>query len=217
MLKNKCMTVVIILFVSSLFIYRTIVQRSFAELIIFLFSIAIHELGHILVAYALGDKPKINLAFLGFSLNTEKDFHSVNGVLIYLAGPIANLIFGVLIFLYSMYEYIPKSNFFIFYNALLFSINLIPAYPLDASRVIYSILYNRFGKIKSVKIVCTISYIIGFSILFIGLYIFLVLQNNFLLVMLGCLILTSTKKEFEYAYYFELKTINNSISRTIDR
>jgi hypothetical protein len=92
--------------------------------------------------------------------NTTKGI-ALGEMTIYLMGPAGNLLFALLIFIVSTNVYLPKAEFFIFYNLLLACVNLIPAYPLDAARAAAAVLRRAFGAVSAVRIMAYVSYLIS--------------------------------------------------------
>ena len=124
----------------------------------------LHELAHLAVGIILGFKPlQIEIMPFGFNLRLLpkledckikiKKSHLVELKYIYvsIAGPLFNLIVA------TVFSYIHlKSNSKIvdlitYSNLVIFAFNLIPIYPLDGGRVIYSVLRINKGTIIAEK------------------------------------------------------------------
>lgn len=174
-------------------------KRGIEEFLIFLFTMCIHEMFHILTAIVFGFKiDSIKTAFLGLKITyAENKISPIKSLLVYLSGPLANLIFALVLLYLSDKVYIAKASFFIFYNLLFALVNLIPAYPLDAARALTAVLNHFFGSVTSVKMMSYISYLISLLMFFSGLYIFIFKIDNFLLMVMSIFIMISTKKELE--------------------
>lgn len=141
--------------------------------------IILHEFAHILTANRFGCTfNKINISIWGvradlidFDELLEKD-----RLIVYLAGPVFNILIGIILFCFhSIFElkYLKSS---IIINLCLGGFNLLPAYPLDGSRILEILLSKKFLYKKSKKITECISIIIS-GVLFILFNIMLLLHN----------------------------------------
>ena len=108
------------------------------------FFVIIHEYSHIIVAKIF--KIKYNKVFFkigGMCANIKKNnISNAKYIIIYLAGPLINLI---LYFIFKNNYYISKINF------ILFIINLIPIKPLDGYNILIQILNNKLVKIINIS------------------------------------------------------------------
>lgn len=124
----------------------------------------LHELAHMLVGLLLGFKPKsIEIMPFGFSLNLtpkKEDFETkikksnlveLKYIYVAVAGPLLNLIIAT-VFSYIRLKVNSEIIDLITYsNLIIFIFNLIPIYPLDGGRVIYSVLKINKGDIIAEK------------------------------------------------------------------
>ena len=132
----------------------------------FLF-ITFHELSHITIAVLFGGSVKrVNIRISGLSVNILKNFSGIRAVLVYLAGPLSNIILAMLF-----------RNIDIIFeiNMCLALINLVPIKPLDGYNilnVILDIIISRKTKNMVLKIVSIIAEImlIFLSVLLIVKY-----------------------------------------------
>lgn len=137
-------------------------------LFISVISVLIHEFTHILVGRIYGCKLyQFNVRLTGTNaklsdINDLKDFQKLN---LYISGPSINLLIFVLCFCISRAfpnEYITMIGDI---NLGLFIFNMIPAYPLDGSRVLEIILSKWITYRRAKKIIRIISYIfVGFLV-----------------------------------------------------
>lgn len=156
----------ICIFSSKMRIYFT----SFFMCYIF---IIFHELSHVLVASILGKKIE-NLKFTlsGMNVKFEREKYKLKNddtyffnMLIYLAGPLSNIILALLFY---------KIRFIFEINLSLAIINLFPIYPLDG----YNVLENVFGNnIKKNIYLKFIERLVLIILIFISVYQLVFLKN----------------------------------------
>ena len=136
-------------------------------------SLLTHEYGHALAAAFFGLKPEINLhAFSGHTVYKNEDTTGKQNCLIMLSGPLFTffLILCSHYFLKESFFDFEYLNIFFYYmlklNTLWFIVNFFPLEPLDGGRVLTSLLKNKLGEQKSLKIsrsIGNISALIGTS------------------------------------------------------
>lgn len=182
--------------------------RGIIETVIFFTSILLHEAFHILISACFGFEIKsFGIGAFGFKFGCEALPPSgLRGSLIYLAGPLANLSLAFLTGFINYYAEMPMSQFIIFYNLILFAVNMIPAYPMDAARALTSALSKYMGNLKAVRIVSTLSYMIS-ALLFTAGVIAALTNGNLVLAMLSVVIALNTKKEKSFSVMNYLKNI----------
>ena len=113
---------------------------------IFILFIFLHELAHILVGLVLGLKISgINMNIFGFSaqLYSYQTRKSYIKIITYLAGPIFNLICGI-IFCFCKIEKDLALNL-IYTNFVLCAFNLLPILPLDGGKILKEVLKSFLG------------------------------------------------------------------------
>ena len=135
-------------------------------------ALLIHETGHAVVARMRGFVLKsVTLMPYGAMMSAGENFDKTSGVLIGLAGPASNLLaalilLGVWWLFPSIYGY---TRFFLFANLSLAVFNLLPAYPLDGSRIILAASKNKLRAIKVLRalgIVFSVLLLAGFIVSF---------------------------------------------------
>ena len=137
-------SVVVVLFVCLL---SKIAREYLANYYICFLFITFHELSHITIATLLGNNIKrINVRVCGLSVSLEKNFCGIKAILVYLVGPISNI---VLAFLFKNIDIIFEINM------CLALINLVPIKPLDGFNILKVLVSN-----KVLKVVTNISEII---------------------------------------------------------
>ena len=129
--------------------------------ILMLFAI-FHELGHMLAGILLGFKPNsIEIMPVGLSIGFESKEDNYNKkikkgtlltlkkIIIAASGPITNLIFIVLFYLFDFNFFNIDRELIIYSNILIAIFNLIPIYPLDGGRIVKGILHILYGRRES--------------------------------------------------------------------
>jgi len=162
-------------------------RHFFIAFLILFFSVFIHELGHSITAKYLNIKPKdIIISALGGLARIEslKD-KPEKEVLISMAGPFMNLILflGSLIYVLLITKeaiQISELNTFIYtdffsigykiglINLLFFTLNLVPAFPMDGGRILRAILSIKYGNSKATKIASIIGRLIALFFFILG-------------------------------------------------
>ena len=136
--------------------------------ICFLFII-FHELSHVFVSSLFGIKTQkiyVRICGLNISLN-KKDEKNIMWLLIYLAGPLSNLVLALLF---------NKIKFVFSINICLMVINLLPIKPLDGYNIID--IFLRLIRIKKRKSILLITkYFITISLSIIGLIQLVIFKN----------------------------------------
>lgn len=150
-------------------IYYAITGRIFLFLILTL-SALLHETGHSASASNKGYVlDKITLMPFGAIVSGQTDgLKCKDEIYIALAGPFIN--FAVAIIFVAGWWVYPQSyavtEIIVQTNLSLALINLLPAYPLDGGRVVFSLIKEKFGD-KTAKIVCkTTGLVLGAILLF---------------------------------------------------
>ncbi len=194
---SKAISVILIIFI----IYLMIETNGFANAMVFVFSIMIHEGFHYISAVFL--KEKISLPYIGalglkFEISTARK-ESLKWVVIYLAGAFGNIFCAFSAVVIKKYIYIHNADMFIFYNLLMAFINLIPAFPMDMARALCCILSKCCGMIRGVNIMSLISELIAYAMFSVGGYIFIFKTDNMILMLLSVIIFYYTGKQRQIA------------------
>ncbi len=176
-----------LLIVSILIFFSAgLIKWSLVEIIILIFVIFVHELGHLIAMLIFGYKnPKILfIPFVGAIVSgKEKKFSRVRSAIVSLAGPLPGILIGMFLILINIKygnRIIEQLGItFVFINAF----NLLPFYPLDGGRFIEDIfLYKN----KYLEIIFK-----GGAILLLG--IFFVLAKSWILAFLSVIWLSSLR------------------------
>ena len=166
--------------------------------------IILHEAAHILVAYKFGCKfNNFNISMMGVNVELMDidEQSNENKLLIYLAGPCFNIFISLcMLWIYQYYSYDFYHNSMII-NLCLGTFNLLPAYPLDGSRIFEILLSKKFLYKKSKKITEIISFVIS-GVLFLLFNIMLLLHKaNITLFLASILMAYTTFLEKEKTMY----------------
>ena len=153
--------------------------RAFLLVGLVFFFVLLHELGHTLMARAFGIRvPSVVLWPLGGAAMTEREAEKpIGDLLIAAAGPLVNLIFGGLLFVFVLGtgvggflgasfpfpEVFPRRSlaFLAVTNVILALTNLLPIYPLDGGRIFRALVHMIFGPVRSNLVTFWLSLVLG--------------------------------------------------------
>ena len=175
-----------------------------SDILISFLWVILHEFAHIIIASKFGCKfnnLSINILGAKAELSNIDELTEKRKLIVYLAGPLFNLFMTVgICFLYSYFklEFIKSS---IMINLCLGIFNLLPAYPLDGSRICEILLSKKFLYKKSKKITEIFSFIVSGTLLGIFSITLLVHKVNISLFLVVILILYMTLLEREKTMY----------------
>jgi stage IV sporulation protein FB len=156
--------------------------------------IILHELSHIIIAGKFGcnfNNLNINIFGVKAELDNIDELTERKKLIVYLSGPLFNILMTVIMyFIYNYFNFgfIETS---IMINLCLGIFNLLPAYPLDGSRICEILLSKKFLYKKSKKITEIFSFIIS-GILFLGFCIMLLLHKVNISLFLAVILITYT-------------------------
>lgn len=180
------------------------------EYIIIFISILMHELGHVSTAVLIGQR-LLYIRLLPVGLNAVMDGQVCNrrkNVLIYMAGPVVNMILFGLCWIFVDAYMIQSEilDFFILANIYLMIFNMIPILPLDGGKVFREIISAFTGMIRADRWMRKFSMI--FSVLLIILGAFQLIENckNFSLMAAGIYILFTIKFDRMEAALMNMKS-----------
>lgn len=191
------------------FILLLVFTGYLVEFINIVLTLFIHELSH---AYA-AKKLKVEILEVdifpfggAFILDSSAFLRPDIEILIALAGPLANLVFVLLLNMFGeitgfYQEYLIKINI------IMCLFNLLPGLPLDGGRTLKSILSTYIGVTKAYKFTSYISYVISFLMLYIGIYSILNGSNNYELFILSVFLFIAAKSEKKLSIYFHLRDV----------
>ena len=177
-LKIKSFNVYIeewVIIIWLLCIFSSKIKGYFENYFICYLFIVFHELSHMFVASICGIRTvKLNIRVSGLciKLNNNK-LNGIKGIVIYLAGPVSNIILACIFKNISMVYTI---------NLALAVINLIPIYPLDGYHVL-GIILNFWGVKKQEFLQKLIHYFVLFLLLILGVYQAVIFKNISMILM----------------------------------
>ena len=181
-----------------------------SEMAFALWTVALHELAHIVVAGELGWKVK-KIEFLPFGGMIEFDeafYRSPRSeILISLAGPIHNLVFAGFVFVLLQKGILPAGfgRFVFELNLAMGLFNLLPAIPLDGGRAARAALASSIGVAQATQIAANIGRAVGFVMLAAGVYLFFKGEGNIFLPSLGGFLIFAASKEWEKVLYMRVQ------------
>ncbi|RKX47230.1 MAG: hypothetical protein DRP64_01640 [Verrucomicrobia bacterium] len=129
-------------------------------------SVALHELGHSVVARAKGGyiHEIVLYPFGGAAKISNIPKRPVDEILVALAGPAVSLVLAILCYQVTWLEFVG------YVNSLLFFFNILPVFPMDGGRVLRAALTIRKGRLEATRIAATVGkYFCGLFV-WIGLF-----------------------------------------------
>lgn len=185
---------------------------SYNNIFIFAFIwVFLHEIAHILVAFKYGCK-FYNIGFHIFGLNVElaeiSTLKDKDKIAVYIVGALFNII-SAITFYFISFKY---KNIFvetsINLNIGLAFFNLLPAYPLDGSRVLEILLSKKILFKRAQRIISIISYIIAGLFIISGICIYIFLHSlNFSMLLGAIIIVYITRMEEQTSMYITMGNV----------
>ena len=181
------------------------------SIILAFISIFFHETAHIFVAKRNGCKFN-NFKIHIYGTNAEfidiDELSKKEKIQIYLAGPFVNLAIACIFFLVGLIINNSIIDKIININLSLLFFNILPAYPLDGSRILETILSEKILYKKVNDIISKISYIIAMFLITITLIVFIYSKSlNVSLIVAAIIICLITKGEKKSAMYILMRNI----------
>lgn len=179
------------------FIIATIFSGIINEILLMLFILCLHELGHIIVIRILKyEISSITLLPFGAIIDCRmKNQSLLKELLVYMSGLLVNIIIAMALLI------IDRNSPLMYINGILLVFNLLPIVPLDGGKILHVIIAYFSPYKKSLKFLSYISYIALIFFFYWGLYHFRSLNMLFLF---SYLFITSTKFYFELDNLYEL-------------
>ena len=152
-----------------LFVSFGFFDNSVANIVVILFVLFVHEMGHFIGMKIFGykDVKMFFIPMLGAAVSgVEKNPNSVKKAVISLLGPVPGILLGIIlavVYFKTGNELVAVlSSSFLFINGF----NLLPFHPLDGGRFFDYLLFSRNPKIEIIFKVITTLALVGFAFLF---------------------------------------------------
>lgn len=114
--------------------------------LIFILSIILHEMAHLLVGMSVGLRPKVfSINPLGVSVQfyLYQQRKSWKKIVTYLAGPVMNIVIAIIFQVIALDEILKMK--IVYTNIILAIFNLVPIMPLDGGRILKEMLTPKIG------------------------------------------------------------------------
>lgn len=190
-----------ITFLFVAFITFIISLKAPSNLIITIASSILHEIGHLSMMILIGERPKkIKLELVGMNIIREKNLKisAKKEIGISLGGPIMNFIIiiisCIILCFYENYIFMTCACI----NLILMVFNLLPIKSLDGGAFLYFLLSQHF-ETQYCRSILKITSIICISIIYIwAIYVFIVSQYNFSLIIIAIFLTISLFQNNDY-------------------
>ncbi len=183
--------------------------------------VVLHEFGHALTAkrFGIGTRDIILSPIGGIARLDKLPEKPIQELLVAIAGPLVNIVIAAALLFYLLviatepYEALlgvlsRSSNSFVqhihpvhqflvtivFMNGLLAGFNMIPAFPMDGGRVLRALLSIRLGHLRATRAATYVGFAFAILIGIAG-----VLEQNFMLVLIGGFVLVMGMMEYRMA------------------
>ncbi|MFA5523913.1 MAG: M50 family metallopeptidase [Tissierellales bacterium] len=182
----------------------------FIEIIIITFTILIHELFHSIVAKKYGfEVEEIEIFPFGGIARFEqiKTIYPKEEIFICIVGPLSNFIIALIfIGIKSFYFHSYLIDYIIKVNILMFTINILPIFPLDGGKIIRSLLSLFIGYKSSTIKLTYITYILCTIVILYDILNGLTV-NGIYFSLIAVFTIIAAKKEREMAAFVFIKSI----------
>ncbi|MCI9303302.1 site-2 protease family protein [Clostridium sp.] len=197
-------------FLAEIILFFILINLNESIILAFI-SIFLHEISHIIVAKRNGCKFnnfKIHIYGTSAEFINIEELSKKEKIQIYLAGPFMNLVIICIFFFISLITNNNIVSKMININLNLLFFNILPAYPLDGSRILEIILSSKILFKEVIDIISKISYMIAFGLIAISLIIFMYNDGiNISLIIAAIIICLITKSEKKSAMYILMGNI----------
>jgi stage IV sporulation protein FB len=149
------------------FILFAVIMIAFGQALTFLLlviSVTVHELSHVICVRRFGGQIKaLRLTAMGEAavVSGLEEMTVAARYAVYFAGPLASLCVALLMVIFGLRSFAAL-------NLLIGLFNLCPVFPLDGGRIAQLFLWNRFGILKSDRLLSHFGRIIGWLMILIG-------------------------------------------------
>lgn len=157
-------------------------------------SMLLHELAHLLAAFFIGLRPlRITMHPFGVNLRLKSNFIYAlsDEIILYLSGPLMNLIIALVVATVFKNEYAYSMNI------ALFTVNMLPIMPLDGGNLLKSIITYKVSEHTADIIMKILSAIFALIIFTAGIYAIRMTGYNYSVIFMSILIFANifTSKE----------------------
>ncbi|MDR3216940.1 MAG: hypothetical protein LBT55_05950 [Clostridiaceae bacterium] len=161
-----------------------------------------HEAAHFFVARERGYRMRETVLMpYGAVLNGYERLDRLSETLIAVAGPVASLLAAVMTA--ALWWIFPSSyaytRLFFDVNLMLFLFNLLPAFPLDGSRIVLGLSKNRIRALKSLKIAGIVFSLALFALFIVSMFVRFNFTLGIMAVFLFVGAISGTKKELYFS------------------
>ena len=172
--------------------------------VIFLFSIILHEIGHLFMAKILKiNINRVKFKIIGISAEFENEVEEkyIRKIFVLLMGPFMNLLIGSSLLLVKEFTYREE---IIYINLILFLFNLLPIIPLDGGKIIFYMLNLKYNFEKSFKISDIVSKIILSSMTLMYALAIFIIKNIEIAIIIIYLWYIFIKEEKNIEWYIKI-------------
>lgn len=186
-----------------IFIVIAFLTGTFMQLAIILTIVFIHELGHFVMATAFKWRIRsVMLWVFGGVMDTDEHGNSPvhEDILVTIAGPFQHVIIYIFIYICASNQLLPTSilDLISFYNTVILLFNLLPIWPLDGGRLLFSFISAFVPYRKAYNIIIISSMIVCFILLCLLLFVFPFTLSSFFIIIF---LFMENRTEWKERYY----------------
>lgn len=169
-----------------------------------------HELGHYMMAVSFGWRIKnITLWVFGGVMDTDEHGNRplYEEALVSIAGPLQHVLIFLFLTIVAPFDVVPQSitELIIYYNSAILLFNLLPVWPLDGGKLLFTLLSAVTPYKKAHTAMILISIMVSICILFVFLFIMpFTLSSIFIFLF----ILLENRTEWKQRYYVFLRFLS---------
>lgn len=182
--------------------------------------VLLHEVVHILVSKFYNIKiNKLNLHVTGANISSNNiDYLKDNQkIILYLSGPLFNLICSIIFFVIGRYYNFNWIKICITINFALGIFNLLPSYPLDGGRILEIIINKKIIYKKAREVVVKVSFVIAAILMNLFILTIYIHKANISLLISSVLITYSTILEKRSTMYLMMGEIFRKKERLVQK
>ena len=157
-----------------------------------LFFVTLHEVGHCIMAISFGTKVK-QIWFTPIGERAIIQGLEIPSLLkrqiVFFAGPLISICMAIICM-------VCRNRVFAEFNLILFLFNILPFLPLDGGNIVLHWIGSKCGILRTASILVKISKGFGYFLIGIGILQVILYPFNISLLVIGCYIVYSNKKEY---------------------